>query len=155
MLLLVDLWTCLPFGIQRKRELPCCSFCVQCCQAGNQKSRVFFHSGLSSPLPDVLLQTSVVADVSSCTSKWLAFPSSPFPVFWGLICCERDSSSPHGSFTSVVSLGRPGTQVWGQTPSFPTPGWSLIWQQCWKCSLHTQEAKLDDLFSRTWIYQSP
>lgn len=137
MLLLLDLWTCLLFGLRRKRELPFRGFCVQGCQVGDQKIRVFFHSKLIPLLADVLQQTSVVVDVSSCTPKWLKLPSRPFPVFWGLNCCRRDSISPHGSLASVVSLGRPGTQVWGQTPSIPTPGWSFLsWQQHWKCSLH-------------------
>lgn len=138
MLLLVDRWTCLPLGLQRERELPFFGFCVQGRPVGNQKITVFFHSELIPLLADVLQQTSVVADGSSYTSRWVTLPSSPFPVFWGVICCKRDSVSPHGSFTSVVSLGRPSTRVWGQTTSIPTlADWSFwIRQQCWKCSLH-------------------
>lgn len=124
------------FLVYKGRES--CHFVASVYKAAKLVTRksVFFHSELI-PLPeDALQQTSVVVDVSSCTYKWLKRPSSPFPVFC-LTCCKRDSISPHGSFTTVVSLGRPGTQIWGQTPSIPAPGWSFfIWQQHWKCSLH-------------------
>lgn len=104
------------FLVYKGRES--CHFVASVYKAAKLVTRksVFFHSELI-PLPeDALQQTSVVVDVSSCTYKWLKFPSSLFPVFWGLTCCKRDSISPHGYFTTVVSLGRPGTQIWGQTP---------------------------------------